>query len=252
MLSLSKMQKRLILLLLACVVLAGVVYLSISHKPSQPFRPAQPSEYVITQVQMEINILGSPNANSVSRAYATRRLAQWGEEAAPAIPQLINALNDTDPLRETLYPSPGIMEFRDTSAAQEVIDTLVKIGPKAVDPLLSAFKTDKRLNVRLNAVVALVKLKDERAVQTLIQALEDQDWAVRGKAAWALGELKDKRAVEPLIACLDESTMKKNARVLSKDVVDSIEGALQKISGQDFKQDIVKWRQWSEQNKVAN
>jgi len=51
---------------------------------------------------------------------------------------------------------------------------------------------------RWKAAESLARLGDPRAVDPLIDALDDEDWRVRQKAAWALGYLGDPRAIIPL------------------------------------------------------
>jgi HEAT repeat protein len=51
---------------------------------------------------------------------------------------------------------------------------------------------------RWKAAEGLGRLRDERAVNPLIDTLSDQDWRVRQKAAWALGQIGDPRALLPL------------------------------------------------------
>jgi len=57
-------------------------------------------------------------------------------------------------------------------------------------------------DVRLAAIWTLERLKDTRAVPTLLRALTDEHPAVRQAAAMSLGLLDDNRAVSPLIAAL--------------------------------------------------
>jgi len=57
--------------------------------------------------------------------------------------------------------------------------------------------------VRCNAIEALGKLGDPRAVGPLIAALKHMDRNTRAAAAEALGKLGDSRAVEPLGAAMD-------------------------------------------------
>ena len=59
-------------------------------------------------------------------------------------------------------------------------------------------------SVRLHAAEALGKIGDERAVEPLIEALNDEDASVRRGAAVALGRLGAERAVEPLIEALND------------------------------------------------
>jgi len=73
--------------------------------------------------------------------------------------------------------------------------------PRAVEPLITALK-DKSWPVRYEATEALGKIEDPRAVEPLITALKDAYWPVQRGAAQALGEIGDSRAVEPLINAL--------------------------------------------------
>ena len=77
--------------------------------------------------------------------------------------------------------------------------TLGKIGdPRAVEPLIDALQDDAFANVRGRAAEALGEIGDPRSVEPLIAALNDEDWLVRGRAARALGKIGDLRAIEPL------------------------------------------------------
>jgi HEAT repeat protein len=71
---------------------------------------------------------------------------------------------------------------------------------EAVEPLIQALLKDTD-PVQVKAAESLGYLRDERAVEPLIQALKDEKryHSVRWKAARALGEIGDKRAIEPLI-----------------------------------------------------
>jgi HEAT repeat protein len=57
---------------------------------------------------------------------------------------------------------------------------------------------------RWRAIEVLARTGDERAVEPLIAALQDEDWRVRQKAAWALGYLGDPRALTPLRRALGD------------------------------------------------
>src|SRR5919109_1556279 len=75
---------------------------------------------------------------------------------------------------------------------------------RAVDPLIGALQEDGPRAVRLAAVRAVGDLRDERATRPLVALVEDdsEDREVRWAAAEALGEIGDPRAFEPLFASL--------------------------------------------------
>jgi HEAT repeat protein len=74
-------------------------------------------------------------------------------------------------------------------------------GEDAVRALIMTVRNDHEdLITRGRAALMLGKLKDERAVDTLIQALEAPGFLTPVHAAEALGKIGDRRAVEPLIS----------------------------------------------------
>jgi len=92
---------------------------------------------------------------------------------------------------------------------------------RAVEPLIQVLE-DKDRDVRLVAARVLGGMGDTRAVEPLIQLLEDEDRGVRMSAARALGRIGDKRAVEPLTNALeDEDSL----------VQDAVKDALEEIQG---------------------
>jgi len=82
-----------------------------------------------------------------------------------------------------------------------------------VDGLVRLLKDQDYLN-RKEAVRALMKVGDERAVDALIDALKYKSWHsdyiilsdVRGYSAEALGKIRDERAIEYLIESIQEDT----------------------------------------------
>lgn len=75
---------------------------------------------------------------------------------------------------------------------------------RAVEPLVSALRTDRNYAVREEAAHALRKKKDPRSVEALIEALGDKHSGVQRLAAASLGEIRDPSAVEPLLTTLSE------------------------------------------------
>jgi len=78
-------------------------------------------------------------------------------------------------------------------------------GDEALKALMSAVEDDNEdLIVRGRAAQMLGKMRDTRAVESLINALEARGYQTPIHAAQALGVIGDKRAIEPLLAIVDD------------------------------------------------
>jgi HEAT repeat protein len=104
------------------------------------------------------------------------------------------------------------LTYNDCITRKEAVVALKKIvDNRSLFPLIDALKYEEwhdkyavMGSVRENAAEALGILRDRRAVDPLINALNDNDEDVRWKSAWALGNIGDKRAIEPLIDALQD------------------------------------------------
>lgn len=106
---------------------------------------------------------------------------------------------------------------------------------KNIDGLTRALD-DERASVRREAAIALGRIGDARAVEPLIQTLKDQYDYVRREAAYALGIIGDARAVEPLIQALgDEDSYVRGdaAEALAKVGKPAIEPLTKALKGGD-------------------
>ncbi|HFE64868.1 MAG TPA: alpha/beta fold hydrolase, partial [Caldithrix sp.] len=99
----------------------------------------------------------------------------------------------------------GVIEDVGLHAAE----ALAAIGEPAVRPLMNALNDSAAL-ARENACIGLGILKDPRAIDILIHALQDEDSGVRYEASRALAKIGEP-AVEPLIAALKSEN--ENARM---------------------------------------
>jgi hypothetical protein len=131
----------------------------------------------------------APFKNALDLSSFTRKMARLMENIY-GINVILSAFRDAN---ETYLLTHQIW-------AAEILE---KMGSRAVDSLITIMK-DKSINVRLNAIEALAKIKDKRAVNPLISVLQDENRNVKLYAIDALGKLKDNRAVEPLISVLKE------------------------------------------------
>jgi HEAT repeat protein len=134
----------------------------------------------------DAGVVGNPYVARVQVAFALGRL---GDERA--IEPLIDVLKRKAPRRDEeramFEKMPEQAEFLRRSAAK-TLDALVKIGPLAVEPLISLLK-DENSYMRSFAAKALGELGDKRAVQPLVEVLKDEDEQVRKWATEALHKL---------------------------------------------------------------
>lgn len=82
---------------------------------------------------------------------------------------------------------------------------------RAVDALIEALDDDN-FEVRSNAARALGRLSDPRAFQPLMRVLADEHLQVRRCAVEALGRLRDRRAIETLIALFENQAEDRQIR----------------------------------------
>lgn len=92
--------------------------------------------------------------NATEAAAAAYWLGFKGEEAVPAIPQLVAVLGDNRAVRPSLYRHDVSPNSRSTPG-EEAAGALARIGKPAVDPLIAALRTSSSSFARQNAAWAL-------------------------------------------------------------------------------------------------
>jgi HEAT repeat protein len=119
---------------------------------------------------------------------------------------------------QAVKPLIAVLSDRNRSVREAAVEALVKIGSlHTIGPLVDALK-DRDSDVREAAAEILGKTSNP-ALEPLIVALWDGNWEVREEAAKALGRLRDSRAVNSLIAVLkyeDSGVRQKTAEDLGK------------------------------------
>lgn len=144
----------------------------------------------------------------------------------PAVPQLLEFVKDKskdekarclaimalDHVKDERAIEPLIYILQDDSESsiirQVTINALGQIGdPWAVTPLISSLSSPD-VEIQRRAAINLGILKDEQAVEALINVLENEDdGLLRQYAAGALGSTGDARAVEPLITAFEKGAI---------------------------------------------
>lgn len=151
-------------------------------------------------------------------------------------------------------------------------DELVRIEKPSVEPLIQALKDKYSSDVQENAVEALGKIGDARAVKPLIQVLrKDKDSDMRRKAAWALGEIGDARVIKPLIQALKKDkdwyvpqwaawALEKIGKPAVEPLIQALKDkdeivrenaaeALEEITEEFFGEDYEAWSKWWQKHK---
>jgi len=106
-------------------------------------------------------------------------------------------------------PEPSFQQLRSRDAAErtKASNALLRFGNEIVPRLIEEYGSDYT-RVRFEVVQLLGKLKDPRAVPTLIAALNDKSASVAAAAAWALGEVRTPEALPELLRCADDASKK--------------------------------------------
>jgi HEAT repeat protein len=94
------------------------------------------------------------------------------------------------------------------------------ISENNLESLIIALQ-DNDWNVRLNAIEALRNCKDKRIVESLIQAITDEDEDIRWRAAEALGNIGDSEAIVSLVKALKDNDW--NVRMMAAEALGNID-----------------------------
>ena len=170
--------------------------------------------------------------NTPVRRAAAAALGKIGHPLATE--PLVNALKDKDEgVRREAEEALGkirdmsvdhlitSLKAKDASVRKSAVRALREVGTAAViEPLSEALK-DKDEDVRWEAVLALrcllynkeTLIGGERAVQSLIEALKDENVHVRSVAAQVLGAIRDAAAAKPLTEALARNKSLEDYRV---------------------------------------
>jgi HEAT repeat protein len=93
------------------------------------------------------------------------------------------------------------LDNKDDRVRTKVRGEIVSLGEQAVEPLLKALSSSV-WNIKSQAAIALGEIGDARAVDRLLQGLQED---IRIQSIKALGKIGDKRAEKPLFDALKDS-----------------------------------------------
>jgi len=150
-------------------------------------------------------IVSLDSNDPVERARATCPLSKMKEDAAPAVPKLIELLDDdTVLIHFSCDGKQGGWRHDDhTTPGREAAKTLSRIGEAAVKPLVAALEGGKT-TTRANAAFAMQMVQDPHVIDPLIAALGDPAPSVREQAAWALSSHQADRVAPALARALED------------------------------------------------
>jgi hypothetical protein len=97
-----------------------------------------------------------------------------------------------------------------------------------IEDLTRALMTDPSYKVRVQAALVLGKLRDKRAVPSLIQALKDENESVRGVAATSLGQIGDRSAANALQEATNDSS--EFVRAQAKKALETVAAAANQVA----------------------
>ncbi len=161
---------------------------NINSLPSQAKISAQLAQGSLPS-ELREQIIRLHSRDPVQRAEAASHLGKMAMAAGPAVPYLIQILQDDTPVQISRYLGGGYTSSVDTTPSEEASRALAEIGGPATNALLLAIQ-DPHPNVRRLAAKALGQIGEIGAVDFLIQLLNDSDRGVRATAAIALGNYR--------------------------------------------------------------
>jgi HEAT repeat protein len=150
-----------------------------------------------------------------------------GQVGSPAVERLIKMLRDWD-LRKSVIRALGKIKdervldplmqlLHNDEFKHDATEALIELGAPSVERLIGAL-THKDEGVRQQAIVALGRIKDDTAIDPLIDMLKDPDWFSRLAAAAALEKIGDERgreAIRPLMKDPDMVVRMRVERILA-------------------------------------
>lgn len=225
-------------------------YLGGGYTSSLETTPGEEASRALAEIGSQASsalILALNDARPGVRRLAAKALGQIGDTSS--VEFLVNLLNDPNRGVEATaaialgnYRSPMAVEKiielypkANVSARTDLIFAMANINDLLAVPFLIKQADDPHPSVRAAVMLALGKLGDARAIPALLKGIKDQDEMTRINAAYSLGNYYSPQVVTALVKSLSDP-----AQGVRQAAVSSLKG----LSGLDFGDTYVKWRQW--------
>ncbi|MBI3998628.1 MAG: HEAT repeat domain-containing protein [Armatimonadetes bacterium] len=177
-----------------------------------------PDEYVRKSAVMALRRISGPSAGEALRTALNDRSEQ-------VVLQAVNGLRDIRD-RGAVEPLIRVLARRERSLQLAATEALVRIGPDAVGPLLTAFE-DKVLRRKIGTQVMKILVEvGSRAIDALLLALTQDSQVVQVTAISVLGRVGDHRIARPLVDLflrdprMQEAVVATLARLEERGVID--------------------------------
>jgi hypothetical protein len=183
-------------------------------------------------------------------------LGEMREKATPAVPFLLETFRQTGGVKEV---EADALKFLDSGGAALVsgqkvmtvypvqnvaVGALAKIGESAIEPIRNTVLKDDPSKVSFAfGVDALARMQHPKATQLIHGLARTSDVQGRRRILDSLGTNKDPASIDLLIESLSDPISV---------IRESAARSLKRITGQNFGQDAVKWKEWWAVNKSKN
>ncbi|MDQ7840690.1 MAG: HEAT repeat domain-containing protein [bacterium] len=179
-------------------------------------------EYVRKSAVVALKRISGSAAGEALRAALADRSEQ-------VVLQAVNGLRDLRD-RGAVEPLIRVLARRERSLQLAATEALMRIGPDAVGPLLATCE-DKVLRRKIGAQVMKILIEvGPRAIETLLEAVEQESQSIRATAISVLGRVGDQRIIRPLVDLflrdqrMQEAVVATLARLEERGVQDGGEG----------------------------
>lgn len=189
------------------------------------------------RVKFYTSELSAPDYQSRNRAI--QELEILGRKSSPAIPQLIQIMEDIDDVfcfdvgsvlskigSASVIPLSRLLKHEHVEIRRQTSGTLAAIGSEAIDSIDSLIMglEDEDAEVRWYCTITLGKigLPAQRATSKLIAKLKDAKSGIRARAAYALGKMISKEAIDPLLEIVKDKNEYQQVFVASLEALRAI------------------------------